>query len=218
MESYMISTDVGAAPDSIPLLVTAQQGGLTQGLVVVVILIVIALALILICGLLGRRDEARPVAVVGDDAEEPAGARIGSPVESRAELAGSGLAEGDEVAQKDAKVVTEAVSERAEPAVERASLIEETTSEQAVPPRQPDDLKRIEGIGPKVSGLLNESGVFTFAQLAGTDVDRLRVIVDEAGLTMMNPASWPEQARLAASGDWDALARLQDDLKGGRHV
>jgi hypothetical protein len=32
----------------------------------------------------------------------------------------------------------------------------------------------------------------------------------------MNPEGWIEQAHLAANGDWDGLARLQADLKGGR--
>ena len=40
-----------------------------------------------------------------------------------------------------------------------------------------DDLTRIEGIGPKISGLLQEAGISSFAQLAGTDMDRLQQII-----------------------------------------
>lgn len=79
-----------------------------------------------------------------------------------------------------------------------------------------DDLKRIEGIGPKVAELLHSSGFTTFARLAEADVEHLRRILKEAGLAMMNPASWPEQARLAADGAWEKLERLQSELKGGR--
>ena len=32
---------------------------------------------------------------------------------------------------------------------------------------------------------------------------------------MHNPSTWPRQARLAASGDWDDLKKLQEKLEGG---
>ena len=40
-------------------------------------------------------------------------------------------------------------------------------AEVQVPVTQPDNLKRIEGIGPKISQLLQDAGIMTFAQLAG---------------------------------------------------
>jgi predicted flap endonuclease-1-like 5' DNA nuclease len=84
-------------------------------------------------------------------------------------------------------------------------------------PPTPDDLKRVEGIGPKISGLLQAADIRTFAQLAATDVSQLRRILREAG-TGANPSTWSEQAALAASGKWDALAALQAELKGGRRA
>jgi predicted flap endonuclease-1-like 5' DNA nuclease len=83
-------------------------------------------------------------------------------------------------------------------------------------PAGPDDLKKIEGIGPKVAGLLNENGITTFAQLAETNLEQLNEMLDAAGLQIMDPQSWPIQAKLAALGDWPALEKLQDELKGGR--
>jgi predicted flap endonuclease-1-like 5' DNA nuclease len=84
---------------------------------------------------------------------------------------------------------------------------------------EPDDLKLIEGIGPRISGLLQEAGITTFAHLASTDVRRLKQIIAEAGLSALaDPTSWPEQATLAATGQWDALETLQDELKGGRRA
>ena len=82
----------------------------------------------------------------------------------------------------------------------------------------PDDLRKIEGVGPKIAGILNEQGIQTFAQLAETDVARLRQILKEAGprYTLADPETWPEQARLAAAGDWTALKSFQARLKGGR--
>ncbi|NOY99941.1 MAG: DUF4332 domain-containing protein [Chloroflexi bacterium] len=85
-------------------------------------------------------------------------------------------------------------------------------------PRDSDDLTRLEGIGPKVSKVLAAAGVTTFAQLANADVAKVEAALEEAGLQMMDPSGWIEQAALAAKGDWDALAKLQDELKGGRHV
>ncbi len=83
-------------------------------------------------------------------------------------------------------------------------------------PKPPDDLKRIEGIGPKISSILNENGITTFDALAATDPQRLEEMLDEAKIRIAFPESWPEQARLAAAGQWEELAKLQDDLKGGR--
>ena len=83
----------------------------------------------------------------------------------------------------------------------------------------PDDLTRMEGIGPKISSLLQTAGITTFAQLAAADVGRLKEILTEADLLgLADPTTWPEQARLAAAGEWDALEALQDELKGGRRV
>ena len=80
----------------------------------------------------------------------------------------------------------------------------------------PDDLTRIEGIGPKISGLLREAGISTFADLAEASVDRLQELVADAGLTALaDPETWAEQARLAAEGQWERLEALQDELKGG---
>jgi predicted flap endonuclease-1-like 5' DNA nuclease len=82
----------------------------------------------------------------------------------------------------------------------------------------PDDLKRIEGIGPKISTVLQGAGVTTFAQLAAVEVSRLEHIVRAAGIRLADPSTWPEQARLAAAGQWEALEALQNELKGGRRV
>ena len=83
---------------------------------------------------------------------------------------------------------------------------------------EPDDLKKIEGIGPKVESVLNETGVKTFAELAQADVEKLREVLATAKLQMMDPSGWIEQAELAAKGEWDALDKLQDELKGGRRA
>jgi predicted flap endonuclease-1-like 5' DNA nuclease len=95
------------------------------------------------------------------------------------------------------------------------------TPEPVVPaaqPPTPDDLTKIEGIGPKIAALLQGAGITTFYELAETDVERIGALLKEAELRLADPSSWPEQARLAAEGDWDGLQALQDSLKGGRRV
>ena len=88
-------------------------------------------------------------------------------------------------------------------------------------PPEVENLEIIEGIGPKLAAVLRDSGVYTFAQLASLEPERLRQLLrdrDPNLLRLADPATWPEQARLAAAGEWEALARLQQDLKGGRHA
>lgn len=85
-------------------------------------------------------------------------------------------------------------------------------------PAKPDNLTQIEGIGPKISRILNAAGIKTFAELANTSVATLQKIIQEdAGLEFINPESWPEQAALAAAGNMEGLKALQEQLKGGRH-
>ena len=110
-------------------------------------------------------------------------------------------------------------------AVEADHGAKEEATPEAVPAEdestagEPDDLKKIEGIGPKIAGVLQAAGIQTFAQLAATEVATLQGILDrEARLRLADPGSWPEQSRLAAAGDWEELAKLQDELKGGRQV
>jgi predicted flap endonuclease-1-like 5' DNA nuclease len=80
----------------------------------------------------------------------------------------------------------------------------------------PDNLTKVEGIGPKVAGVLKAAGFQTFAQLADADVGKLEEILADNKLQMMKPGSWPKQAKLAADGKWDELQVLQDNLKGGK--
>jgi predicted flap endonuclease-1-like 5' DNA nuclease len=80
-----------------------------------------------------------------------------------------------------------------------------------------DDIELIEGIGPKIKSVLAEAGMTTFAQLAGMSAEALRKILNDAGMSAIHDTStWPEQAALAAAGNWDALGELQNNLRGGR--
>jgi small subunit ribosomal protein S2 len=80
-----------------------------------------------------------------------------------------------------------------------------------------DDLTKVEGIGPKISKIFQESGINTFANLADKTEAELSAILTEAGskYASKNPASWPKQAKMAADGKWDDLKEWQDNAKGG---
>ena len=86
-------------------------------------------------------------------------------------------------------------------------------------PAAEDDLKKIEGIGPKVESVLKAAGIRTFRDLASHSAEELQKILDDVGMArIVNPETWAEQAKLAADGKWDELAALQSSLKGGRRV
>ena len=81
----------------------------------------------------------------------------------------------------------------------------------------PDDHKIVEGVGPKISELLKAGGINTWAELASTDVSKIKEILVAAGsrYQMHDPSTWPKQAGLAAEGKWDELKEYQDYLDGG---
>ncbi len=108
----------------------------------------------------------------------------------------------------------------AEPAVVEPTAVElpAATRSAAVVALAPDDLKIIEGIGPKIAELLAQNGIATFATLADASAEQLRTLLLAAGrrFAVSDPTTWPAQAALAATGDMDALKAMQADLKGGR--
>lgn len=81
-----------------------------------------------------------------------------------------------------------------------------------------DDLKKIEGIGPKIEQLLNIDGIETFKQLSNAKVAHLKTVLDNAGprFKMHDPGSWPKQSNLAFNNEWEKLEKLQDELIGGK--
>ena len=123
------------------------------------------------------------------------------------------------------KVAADAAPAAAEkaPAKKAAAKKEAAPKAEAAPKKAAakagkDDLKLIEGIGPKIAEVFGAAGISTFAELAGTDAAKLREILDEAGsqFASHDPTTWPQQAALAAEGKMDELKQLQDDLLGGR--
>ena len=96
---------------------------------------------------------------------------------------------------------------------------EEATKAKAAPKKsaKADDLKKIEGAGPKAAEALVNAGLDTFAKVAKADPAKLSEILTEASsrLSHLVTTTWPKQAGLAAEGKWDELKELQDRLDGG---
>ena len=86
--------------------------------------------------------------------------------------------------------------------------------------KKADDLKLIEGVGPKAAEALVEAGITTFSKLAKTSADAVKAILEasESKLSHLDPTTWAQQAQLAADGKMDELKKLQDELNGGKAV
>jgi predicted flap endonuclease-1-like 5' DNA nuclease len=114
----------------------------------------------------------------------------------------------------------------AEAPVAEAPVIEAPVAEAPVieapqpttPASTPDDLTKIEGVGPKMSAALKAVGVDTFAKLAAQDTETLKTALAGQGVRFTPTIeSWVEQATYAAKGDWDTLSKLQGWLESGRY-
>jgi len=80
-----------------------------------------------------------------------------------------------------------------------------------------DDLKKIEGVGPKAAEAMVAAGLDTFAKVAKAKPEAIATILSEASsnLAHLVTDTWPKQAKLAADDKWDELKELQDNLDGG---
>ncbi len=86
-------------------------------------------------------------------------------------------------------------------------------------PAQIEDLKVVEGIGPKIESLLHAAGITTMQGLATTHTDVIKKILDDAGprFRMHDPKTWSTQAELISAEEWDELTEYQNFLSGGKH-
>ncbi|SDL68404.1 50S ribosomal protein L21 [Kriegella aquimaris] len=121
--------------------------------------------------------------------------------------------------KKEAKPPKEKAEGKAAPV--EVSVASKAKAEKAAPKKSAakgDDLKKIEGIGPKAAEALTNAGIGTYAKLAKAEPDNIKEILTEASSRMahLDPTTWPQQAQLAADGKWDELKKLQDELNGGK--
>lgn len=81
-----------------------------------------------------------------------------------------------------------------------------------------DDLKIVEGIGPKIEELFHKAGIKTWKALAESSIEMCRKILDEGGghFSIHEPATWPKQSEMAYLGKWEELKEWQDKMPAGR--
>jgi large subunit ribosomal protein L17 len=119
------------------------------------------------------------------------------------------------------EVAAPIVEEVAAPVVEEvaAPIVEEVAAPVvAATETKVDDLKIVEGIGPKIADLFIAKGITTFKQLSETSVEAMQAILDEAGpaYKVHNPETWAKQSEMADQGKWDELKAWQDELNAGK--
>jgi predicted flap endonuclease-1-like 5' DNA nuclease len=81
------------------------------------------------------------------------------------------------------------------------------------------NLQIVEGIGTKMSELLKGNDINTWSELGVQTPEGLRSLLDginESKYRIIDPATWPQQASLAAADKWEELIDLQKNLDGGK--
>lgn len=82
-----------------------------------------------------------------------------------------------------------------------------------------NDLKLVEGIGPKIEGLFHNFNIKTWKELAETSADKCQEVLNSGGkrYRIHDPASWPMQAKMAYEGHWKQLADWQEKHRAGKY-
>ncbi|SHI67042.1 hypothetical protein SAMN04487911_104129 [Arenibacter nanhaiticus] len=81
-----------------------------------------------------------------------------------------------------------------------------------------NDLKVVEGIGPKIQLLFHSSDITTWQALSESSVSKCQEVLLSGGdrYKIHDPSSWPLQAKMAYEGKWKELQRWQDEHKRGK--
>ncbi len=81
-----------------------------------------------------------------------------------------------------------------------------------------DDLKVVEGIGPKIEGMFKDAGIKTWKALSEATVADCQKVLDGGGkrYQVHDPASWPMQAKMCYEGKWKDLLKWQEEHKHGK--
>jgi len=148
-------------------------------------------------------------------AVKPAKKDAKTPVKATAEVEASAA-----IAEAPSEVETSEILTEIEVSADVAPAAEEKKAAAPKKEKGPklDDLKIVEGVGPKIETLLKEGGINTWVELSEAAPERLKEILDAAGprYQIHDPSTWPAQAKFASEGKWDELKEYQDLLIGGR--
>ncbi|MFZ1703491.1 MAG: hypothetical protein WAT79_04045 [Saprospiraceae bacterium] len=127
---------------------------------------------------------------------------------------GSKIRQEEEPEEKIEQFITTAPAVKVEKTSKKPSAKQKTKAQHV----NVNDLTLVEGIGPKIQDILNQSGIFTFQHLSESSFENIKKILTSAGprFNIHNPKTWIEQATLACNDQWDELRALQNELKGGK--
>ena len=118
----------------------------------------------------------------------------------------------ESVKKEEKKTEAKKVEKKEEKKEEKKPAAKKTTG-------KADNLTKIEGIGPKIAGILNDAGIDSYKKLSVKTAEDISAVLVEAGGNAYNrfdTTTWPEQAKLASEDKWDELKKWQDELKGGK--
>lgn len=140
-----------------------------------------------------------PIVAGAMPAEKQASKQAPAPKADAAKDAKSGAAPKKQAAAK---------KDRAKPADKKPTKAD-TKKEAAAP----DDLKRIKGIGPKLSDWLHENGISRYEQIAAWDADAVADFAERLGRMggRIEADDWVGQARQLAEGRETEFAQRVDD-------
>lgn len=81
-----------------------------------------------------------------------------------------------------------------------------------------DDLKLVEGIGPKIEGLFHTFDIKTWKALSEASVAKCQEVLNSGGerYRIHDPSSWPMQAKMCYEGKWADLQKWQSEHKHGK--
>ncbi len=148
----------------------------------------------------------------GEKAEKVAPVKETKKAEPKAKAVAPKATPKAEVKKAAPKAAVKKAAPKAKPAVAKAKA-DKPAAKKAT--GKADDLKKIEGIGPKIASTLVEAGISTFADLAKAKPAKISEIIEGVRGNHV-PDTWPQQAQLATDGKWDELKELQDKLDGGK--
>ncbi len=133
-------------------------------------------------------------------------------------IVASGAKPAKKEAVKPVKKAEDKPKKETKKATPKATVKKEAPKKATPKKAKADDLKKIEGVGPKAAEAMVNAGLDTFAKVAKADSAKIKDILTEASsrLAHLEPGTWPQQAALAAAGKWDELKELQDKLDGGK--
>jgi predicted flap endonuclease-1-like 5' DNA nuclease len=123
--------------------------------------------------------------------------------------------EADLAAKANSNTSTQSFAANAAPGILFDSALAATAYGKKV---KENDLKVVEGIGPKIEALFNAAGITTWRELSETPTEKLQSILDAGGenFAIHNPSTWAKQALLAYQGKWQELKDWQQNLLGGK--